>query len=642
MRITDLLDARSILLDASPKSKSEALDQIVDLMVKSEKINDKEAYRKQVYAREEESTTGIGEGIAIPHGKCDAVTKPGLAAMVVKDGVDFDSLDGEPVTLMFLIAAPNTEDNIHLDVLSKLSVLLMNEEFTESLRNAKTVEEFMNIINDADEKEAGIDERLAGADEESTAEETTGKVKILAVTSCPTGIAHTYMAAEGIEKAAKAKECAVKVETRGSGGAKNVLTAKEIEEADGIIVAADAQVPLDRFDGKKVIICQVSDGISKADELVDRVINGDVPVYHAANGAEVKESNSGKSSGIGHQIYTQLMNGVSHMLPFVVGGGILIALAFLIDGLCVDMNALSAADRGNFGTITPVAAQLKTIGDLAFGLMLPVLAGYISEAIGDRPALAVGFVGGLMAANGKSGFLGALVAGFVSGYLILLLRKLCDKLPEALEKIAPVLIYPVFGILGIGLLMNFAVEPIMGAINTALNNGLTGMGGSSKIVLGLILGGMMAIDMGGPFNKAAYVFGTAAIAAGNYDIMAAVMIGGMTPPCAIALATLLFKNKFTKSEREAGPTNFIMGLAFITEGAIPYAAADPLHVLPSCIVGSAVAGALSMAFGCTLMAPHGGIFVFPVVGNALMYLVALVVGTVISAVLLGVLKKKVA
>ena len=642
MRITDLLDARSILLDASPKSKSEALDQIVDLMVKSEKINDKEAYRKQVYAREEESTTGIGEGIAIPHGKCDAVTKPGLAAMVVKDGVDFDSLDGEPVTLMFLIAAPNTEDNIHLDVLSKLSVLLMNEEFTESLRNAKTVEEFMNIINDADEKEAGIDERLAGADEESTAEETTGKVKILAVTSCPTGIAHTYMAAEGIEKAAKAKECAVKVETRGSGGAKNVLTAKEIEEADGIIVAADAQVPLDRFDGKKVIICQVSDGISKADELVDRVINGDVPVYHAANGAEVKESNSGKSSGIGHRIYTQLMNGVSHMLPFVVGGGILIALAFLIDGLCVDMNALSAADRGNFGTITPVAAQLKTIGNLAFGLMLPVLAGYIGEAIGDRPALAVGFVGGLMAANGKSGFLGALVAGFVSGYLILLLRKLCDKLPEALEKIAPVLIYPVFGILGIGLLMNFAVEPIMGAINTGLNNFLSGMGDSSKIVLGLILGGMMAIDMGGPFNKAAYVFGTAAIAAGNYDIMAAVMIGGMTPPCAIALATLLFKNKFTKSEREAGPTNFVMGLAFITEGAIPYAAADPLHVLPSCIVGSAVAGALSMAFGCTLMAPHGGIFVFPVVGNALMYLVALVVGTVISAVLLGVLKKKVA
>ena len=641
MRITDLLDARSILLNASPKSKNEALDQIVDLMVKSEKINDKEAYRKQVYAREEESTTGIGEGIAIPHGKCDAVTKPGLAAMVVKDGVDFDSLDGEPVTLMFLIAAPNTEDNIHLDVLSKLSVLLMNEEFTEALRNAETVEEFMGIINDADEKEAGIDERLAG---EGTAaeEEIRGKVKILAVTSCPTGIAHTYMAAEGIEKAAKAKDCAVKVETRGSGGAKNVLTSKEIEEADGIIVAADAQVPMDRFDGKKVIVCQVSDGISKAGELVDRVISGDVPVYHAANGAEVQESKGGRSSGsVGHQIYTQLMNGVSHMLPFVVGGGILIALAFLIDGLCVDMNALAKADRANFGTITPVAAQLKTIGGLAFGLMLPVLAGYIGEAIGDRPALAVGFVGGVIAANGKSGFLGALAAGFVSGYLIRLLRKLCDKLPDALEKIAPVLIYPVAGILGIGLLMNFAIEPVMGAINTALNNGLTGMGGSSKLVLGLILGGMMAIDMGGPFNKAAYVFGTAAIAAGNYDIMAAVMIGGMTPPCAIALATLLFKDKFTKSEREAGPTNFIMGLAFITEGAIPYAAADPLHVLPACIVGSAAAGALSMAFGCTLMAPHGGIFVFPVVGNAIMYLVALVAGTVISAVLLGVLKKKI-
>lgn len=641
MRITDLLDARSILLNASPKSKNEALDQIVDLMVKSEKINDKEAYRKQVYAREEESTTGIGEGIAIPHGKCDAVTKPGLAAMVVKDGVDFDSLDGEPVTLMFLIAAPNTEDNIHLDVLSKLSVLLMNEEFTEALRNAETVEEFMGIINDADEKEAGIDERLAG-EGMAAEEETRGKVKILAVTSCPTGIAHTYMAAEGIEKAAKAKDCAVKVETRGSGGAKNVLTSKEIEEADGIIVAADAQVPMDRFDGKKVIVCQVSDGISKAGELVDRVISGDVPVYHAANGTEVQESKGGRSSGsVGHQIYTQLMNGVSHMLPFVVGGGILIALAFLIDGLCVDMNALAKADRANFGTITPVAAQLKTIGGLAFGLMLPVLAGYIGEAIGDRPALAVGFVGGVIAANGKSGFLGALVAGFVSGYLILLLRKLCDKLPDALEKIAPVLIYPVAGILGIGLLMNFAIEPVMGAINTALNNGLTGMGGSSKLVLGLILGGMMAIDMGGPFNKAAYVFGTAAIAAGNYDIMAAVMIGGMTPPCAIALATLLFKDKFTKSEREAGPTNFIMGLAFITEGVIPYAAADPLHVLPACIVGSAAAGALSMAFGCTLMAPHGGIFVFPVVGNAIMYLVALVAGTVISAVLLGVLKKKI-
>lgn len=637
MRITDLLDAKSISLNLSPKSKSEALDMAVDLMVKSGKINDREGYRKQVYLREEEGTTGIGEGMAIPHGKCDAVDRPGLAAMVIKDGVDFDSIDGDPVTLLFLIAAPNTEDNVHLDVLSKLSVLLMDEEFSKSLRNAKSVDEFLSIVDKADDEKPDIDERL----ESTNISNESGK-KILAVTSCPTGIAHTYMAAEGIEKAASAAGVNVKIETRGSGGAKNVLTSKEIEEADGIIVAADAQVPMDRFDGKKVIVCQVSDGISKAGELVDRVISGDVPVYHAANGAEVQESKGGRSSGsIGHQIYTQLMNGVSHMLPFVVGGGILIALAFLIDGLCVDMNALAKADRANFGTITPVAAQLKTIGGLAFGLMLPVLAGYIGEAIGDRPALAVGFVGGVIAANGKSGFLGALVAGFVSGYLILLLRKLCDKLPDALEKIAPVLIYPVAGILGIGLLMNFAIEPVMGAINTALNNGLTGMGGSSKLVLGLILGGMMAIDMGGPFNKAAYAFGIAAIAAGNYDIMAAVMIGGMTPPCAIALATLLFKDKFTKSEREAGPTNFIMGLAFITEGAIPYAAADPLHVLPACIAGSAAAGALSMAFGCTLMAPHGGIFVFPVVGNAIMYLVALVAGTVISAILLGVLKKKI-
>ena len=634
MRITDLLDKRSISLNAAPRSKNEALDQIVALMTKSGKINDQEAYRKQVYAREEESTTGIGEGIAIPHGKCDAVNKPGLAAMVIKNGVDFDSLDGEPVTLMFLIAAPNTEDNVHLDVLSKLSVLLMDEEFSEALRNAKSVDEFMEIVDKADDEKSDIDERLADT---GTAE--AGQFKILAVTSCPTGIAHTYMAAEGIEKAAKAKGCFVKIETRGSGGAKNVLTDKEIDEADCIIVAADAQVPMDRFDGKKLIECQVSDGISKADQLVARAMTGDVPVYHAANGRQTSSTKTG--GGKGHQIYTQLMNGVSHMLPFVVGGGILIALAFLIDGLSVDLNSLPADQRANFGTITPVAAFLKGIGGTAFGFMLPVLAGFIAMAIGDRPALAIGFVGGMMAANGKSGFLGALVAGFVAGYIIVLLRKVCDKLPQAIEKIAPVLIYPVVGILIMGLFMTFIVEPIMGGINTGLNNALTGMGGSSKIILGMILGGMMAIDMGGPFNKAAYVFGTAAIAAGNYDIMAAVMIGGMTPPCAIALATLLFKDKFTKEQRETGPTNFIMGLAFITEGAIPFAASDPIHVLPSCIIGSAAAGALSMAFNCTLMAPHGGIFVFPVVGNAIMYVVALVAGTVISAVLLGILKKKV-
>ena len=623
-------------MTAAPKGKSEALDMAVDLMVKSEKISDREAYRKQVYLREEESTTGIGDGIAIPHGKCDAVKKPGLAAMVIKNGVEFEALDDEPVTLLFLIAAPNTEDNIHLDVLSKLSVMLMDEEFTESLRNASSVDEFMDIIDKADSEKKDIDERLADT---GSAEGT--QAKILAVTSCPTGIAHTYMAAEGIEKAAKAKNCFVKIETRGSGGAKNVLTDSEIAEADCIIVAADAQVPMDRFDGKKVIECQVSDGISKADQLIERALNGDAPIYHAS--AASSSSAAAKSGGsAGHKIYTQLMNGVSHMLPLVVGGGILIAIAFLIDGLSIDLNSLPADQRANFGTITPAAALLKGIGGTAFGFMLPILAGFIAMAIGDRPALALGLVGGMMAASGKSGFLGALLAGFAAGYLILALRKVCEKLPEALEKIAPVLIYPVVGILLMGLLMTFIVEPIMGGINTGLNNALTGMGSSSKVVLGIVLGGMMAIDMGGPFNKAAYVFGTAAIAAGNYDIMAAVMIGGMTPPCAIALATLLFKDKFTKEEREAGPTNFIMGLAFITEGAIPFAASDPLHVLPSCIIGSAVAGAMSMAFNCTLMAPHGGIFVFPVVGNAVMYLAALVVGTVVSAVLLGILKKKAA
>ena len=636
MRITDLLDKNSISLNAAPADKKETLDLAVELMAKSGKLSDVEKYREQVYAREEESTTGIGEGIAIPHGKCDAVKAPGLAAMVIKNGVEYESLDGEPVTLLFMIAAPNTKDNVHLDVLSKLSVMLMDENFTTSLRNAKSVEEFLQIIDAADESAKSIDDRLS--DTGIITEENKG-VKLLAVTSCPTGIAHTYMAAEALEKAAKAAGCQIKIETRGSAGAKNVLTAEEIAAADCIIVAADAKVPMDRFDGKKVISCQVSDGIGKADQLVEQAVNGNVEVFHGENG-EAKAAVTGKESAA-HKIYTQLMNGVSHMLPFVVGGGILIAIAFLIDGLSIDINALPADQRSNFGTITPIAAMFKNIGGVAFGLMLPVLAGFIGMAIGDRPALALGFVGGMMAANGKSGFLGALAAGFLAGYLILGLRKICDRLPDAIEKLAPVLIYPVVGILIMGLAMNFVVEPIMGGINTGLNNFLSGMGDSSRIVLGLILGGMMAIDMGGPFNKAAYVFGTAAITAGNYDIMAAVMIGGMTPPCAIALATMLFKNKFTKEERDAGPTNFIMGLAFITEGAIPFAASDPLHVLPSCIIGSALAGALSMAFHCTLMAPHGGIFVFPVVGNAVMYLVALVAGTVVSALLLGVLKKKV-
>ena len=637
MRITELLKPESIDLNAAPKDKNDTIRQAVALMAKSGNISDIETYTKQVMAREEESTTGVGEGIAIPHGKCDAVTRPGLAAMIIRDGVDYDSLDGEPVNVLFLIAAPNTKDNVHLDVLSKLSVLLMDEDFTAALKAAKTTDEFLKVIDDADKESQDIDERL-----EDTAKEPA---KILAVTSCPTGIAHTYMAAEGLEKAAKKLGCSVKIETRGSGGAKNVLTEQEIASADCIIVAADAKVPMERFAGKKVIECQVSDGINKAEELIKRAMEGDAPVYEAhssdGSGGSAASANKGKSGGVGHQIYMQLMNGVSHMLPFVVGGGILIAIAFLIDGLNVDMNSLSEAERANFGTITPVAAMFKTIGGAAFGFMLPVLAGFIAMAIGDRPALALGFVGGYIAANGKSGFLGALVAGFVAGYIIVGLRKLCDKLPEALEKIAPVLIYPVVGILVIGLGMTYVIEPVMGAINTGLNSFLVSMGSSSRVILGFILAAMMAIDMGGPFNKAAYVFGTAAIASGNYDIMAAVMIGGMVPPCAIALATILFKNKFTKEEREAGPTNFIMGLAFITEGAIPYAAADPLHVIPACLIGSGIAGAISMIFRCTLMAPHGGIFVFPVVGNPLYYVLALVVGTIVSTFLLGVLKKKV-
>ncbi len=653
MKITDLLKKESIELHAAPVGKDEALRQAVSLMEKSGNIRDRESYEEQVFAREEEGTTGIGEGIAIPHGKCEAVTAPGLAAMVIPDGVEFDSLDGEPVHLLFLIAAPNTKDNVHLDVLSRLSVLLMDEKFADDLKHAGTAEEFLEIINCVEakrieeeaEKEAKDKEKSAAADAKTDAASAeNGDVspvcRILAVTACPTGIAHTYMAAESLEKAAKARNCFVKVETRGSAGAKNVLTAKEIAEADCIIVAADTKVPMERFAGKKVIVCQVSDGIGKADKLVERAINGDVSIYKAGQTASESDTANDKGS-VGHQIYMHLMNGVSHMLPFVVGGGILIAIAFLLDSIGVDMASLSAEERGNFGTITPAAAVFKNIGGLAFGFMLPILAGYIAMSIADRPGLAAGFIGGAIAANGKSGFLGALAAGFIAGYLVLLLKKLFEKLPKAIEKLSPVLLFPLFGILFVGLIMIFVVEPPIGALNKALNDALAGMGSTSKLVLGAVLAGMMAIDMGGPFNKAAYVFGTASIIEGNYAVMAAVMIGGMVPPCAIALATLLFKNKFTKAERESGPTNFIMGLAFITEGAIPFAASDPLRVIPSCIIGSAAAGALSMAFGCTLMAPHGGIFVFPVVEHALMYLVALAVGTVISALLLGVLKKKV-
>lgn len=640
MTIRDLLAAESINLNGTPAGKTEALNQCIDLMAKSGKIADVEKYRKGVFAREEEGTTGIGMGIAIPHCKSDAVTKAGLAAMVVKDGVDFESLDGTPAKIIFLIAAPNTEDNVHLQVLSKLSVMLMDEQFTNSLINAGSVDEFLNIIDSAekakDEKEAAKEAKA-----KEPVEVKKDDVFIVAVTACPTGIAHTYMAAEAIEKKAKELGYQVKVETRGSGGAKNVLTDDEIAKAAGVIVACDTNVPTDRFDGKKVIECQVSDGINKAEELIKRIAAGDAPVFKASGKKEASHSSVGGKESIGHQIYKHLMNGVSHMLPFVVGGGILIAIAFLIDGFSVDLNSLPADQRANFGTITQAAAMFKGIGGTAFGFMLPILAGFIAMSIADRPGLAVGFVGGSIAANGTSGFLGALVAGFVAGYIVLLLKKVFSKLPESLDGMKPVQLYPLLGIFLVGVIMQFVVEPPIGALNTAINNGLNGLNGASAVVLGVLLGGMMSVDMGGPVNKAAYVFGTASIAAGNYNIMAAVMIGGMVPPIAIALATIFFKNKFTAEERKAGPTNFIMGLSFITEGAIPFAASDPLHVLPACVVGSAVAGGLSMAFGCTLMAPHGGIFVVPTIGNPLMYLVALVIGSFIACGLLGLLKKKV-
>ena len=640
MTIRDLLAAESINLNGTPAGKTEALNQCIDLMAKSGKIADVEKYRKGVFAREEEGTTGIGMGIAIPHCKSDAVTKAGLAAMVVKDGVDFESLDGTPAKIIFLIAAPNTEDNVHLQVLSKLSVMLMDEQFTNSLINAGSVDEFLNIIDSAekakDEKEAAKEAKA-----KEPVEVKKDDVFIVAVTACPTGIAHTYMAAEAIEKKAKELGYQVKVETRGSGGAKNVLTDDEIAKAAGVIVACDTNVPTDRFDGKKVIECQVSDGINKAEELIKRIAAGDAPVFKASGKKEASHSSVGGKESVGHQIYKHLMNGVSHMLPFVVGGGILIAIAFLIDGFSVDLNSLPADQRANFGTITQAAAMFKGIGGTAFGFMLPILAGFIAMSIADRPGLAVGFVGGSIAANGTSGFLGALVAGFVAGYIVLLLKKVFSKLPESLDGMKPVLLYPLLGIFLVGVIMQFVVEPPIGSLNTAINNGLNGLNGASAVVLGVLLGGMMSVDMGGPVNKAAYVFGTASIAAGNYNIMAAVMIGGMVPPIAIALATIFFKNKFTAEERKAGPTNFIMGLSFITEGAIPFAASDPLHVLPACVVGSAVAGGLSMAFGCTLMAPHGGIFVVPTIGNPLMYLVALVIGSFIACGLLGLLKKKV-
>ncbi len=683
MRITDLLSPESICLNGRAENKKDALDQIVDLMAKSGRVGDVEKYRKGVYAREEESTTGIGEGIAIPHCKSDAVIRPGLAAMTLPDGVDFESLDGQPANLFFLIAAPDTEDNVHLDVLSKLSVLLMDEDFTDGLRQAKSVEEFLKVI-DAAEKDKDEDS------EDTSSQEPVGSKKILAVTGCPTGIAHTYMAAEALEKKAKELGYEIKVETRGSGGAKNVLTAEEIAGADGIIVAADTKVPMDRFAGKRVVITKVANGINKPGELIEEALSGKAPVYEAGSAAGSAEKEEENKGGIGHQVYTHLMNGVSHMLPFVIGGGILTALAFLIDTLC----GYGTSGGANFGSCTPFSAFFKYIGGLSMGMMVPVLAGYIAYSIADRPGLAVGFAGGLLAANGNailanfpvfkdhvdslgafnkfianfafqdvnggntvSGFLGGIVAGFLAGFIVLGLKKLCEKLPDALDGIKPTLIYPLAGIFSIGALMCFIFNPLIGLINTGLSNMLSGIADAGMItVLGLILGAMMAIDMGGPINKAAYVFGSGMLATAAqlmekgaqasdpavqacFISMAAIMVGGMVPPIGIAVACWLFPKKFTRAERGSAVSNIVMGCSFITEGAIPFAAADPAHVIPCTMVGAGVAGFLSALFGCTLMAPHGGIFVFATVGNPFMYIVAWLVGSAVTAVMLGFVKK---
>lgn len=635
MRIVDLLKKESIELNASPKSKSEAIDLLVELQVKSGNIADAEGYKKAILAREEKGSTAVGDGIAIPHAKSETVKAPSLAAITVKEGVDYEALDGEPSNLLFMIAAPNDGD-VHLEVLSRLMTILMDEDFREKLLNAKDSEEFLKVVDDMEKKKY--------PDEVKKEDNSVGGFKVLAVTACPTGIAHTYMAAEALEKAGKKLGISVKVETNGSGGAKNILTDEEIANCDGIIIAADKSVEMARFNGKKVIRTKVSDGIKIPEELINRITEGDAPVYHHEGGTDTSKSSSGDES-FGRKIYKHLMNGVSNMLPFTVAGGIFIALAFLIDSLG------GAPQDAGFGTHLAAAAWFKTIGGYAFNFMIPILAGYIGKSIADRPGLLVGMAGGAMAVAGAtfaspggdvpSGFLGALLAGFIGGYLMLFLEKICDRLPKALNGIKPVLIYPLGGLAIVAVLM-CAVNPIMGMLNEGLANFLTNMGSTSKILLGCVLGGMMSIDMGGPFNKAAYVFGTASIASGNFDIMAAVMVGGMVPPLAIALATTFFKNKFTEEERKNGPVNYIMGLSFITEGAIPYAAADPLRVIPSCMIGAATAGGLSMALGCTLRAPHGGIFVFPVVGNALQYVLALVIGSLVGMLMLGLLKKKVA
>ncbi|MDS1002975.1 fructose-specific PTS transporter subunit EIIC [Clostridium sporogenes] len=622
MKITDLLKKNGIELNPNINTKEEAINKLVNLMENTDNLNDKEGYKKAVLDREELSTTGIGEGIAIPHAKTKAVKNAGLSAMVIKEGVDYDSLDDKPAKLFFMIAAPEGENNVHLEVLARLSTMLMNEDFKNSLINAKEKDEFLNLIDSKENDKIN---------EENT-EKDKNVYRVLAVTACPTGIAHTYMAAESLENKAKDMGISIKVETNGSGGAKNVLTKEEIEKAECIIVAADKKVDMARFNGKKVIQTKVANGIHKAEELLNEATSGKASVYHYDGDNKVTESQIEKES-IVRQIYKHLMNGVSHMLPFVIGGGILIALAFLFDDYSINPS--------KFGSNTPFAAFLMNVGSTAFGFMLPVLAGYIAMSIGDRPALAVGFVGGMLANLGGSGFLGALIAGFIAGYLVLFLKRIFSKLPDSLEGIKPVLLYPLLGILLIGAIITFAINPPVAAINNGITNLLNNMGESSKIVLGAVLGGMMAIDMGGPINKAAYVFGTASLANNQFEFMAAVMIGGMVPPLAIALSTTFFKNRYTKKERQSGLTNYIMGLSFITEGAIPFAAADPLRVIPACVIGSSTAGALSMAFGCSLRAPHGGIFVLPVISNPFGYFIALVIGSLMGMLFLGILKKKI-
>lgn len=632
MRITDLLQENGIELNGRAADKRGAIDQMVALMDATGKLSDVERYKQAVLAREEEGSTGVGEGVAIPHAKTDAVKAPGLAAMVVKDGVDYDCLDGEPAYLIFLIAAPDTKENVHLDVLARLSVLLMDEDFRDRLIAAPDKRAFLRAVDEAEQAKFGAepDEQPDTGAQRAEAGKAGG-YRLLAVTACPTGIAHTYMAAESLESKAKEMGVSIKVETNGSGGAKNVLTRQEIADCDCIIVAADKNIEMERFDGKPVLITKVSSGINKAGALIEEAASGKVPVYHSRTHGAGADGGFDEHESVGRRIYKHLMNGVSHMLPFVIGGGILIALAFLFDNYEIN--------PANFGKNTPFAAFLKTVGDTAFGFMLPVLSGFIAMSIGDRPALAVGFVGGMLCANSGSGFLGALLAGFAAGYLVAGLRKLFDKLPASLEGIKPVLLYPLFGILLIGALCVFVINPPVSALNDWMSQALGSMGESSRVLLGILLGGMMAIDMGGPFNKAAYVFGTAAIANGQFEIMAAVMIGGMVPPLAIALCTTFFKNRFTKKERQSGITNYIMGLSFITEGAIPFAAADPLRVIPASVVGAATAGGLSMLFGCTLRAPHGGIFVTPVIGHPMLYLAALVIGSVVGMALLAVLKR---